>query len=752
MPTKFEEKLAKWVNQWELKNEELNAREQTLEKSTSSLLDREEDLKIWRSELETFQEKLNEQQNYIANCRIEEREAEVERKLEKLAEEEERFHERQKKLGEWERTQIEKMKAYEDKLSAVLEREAQAEELKSECDRKDGERDTQMQELDQREAKFLDVVNTFTSERGKFEGEKKEFHRWRRKEKRSLEEDSKKLVAKKKKLDEELAEWEVQKQSWMESAKREVRIDMQRKELEFLKKMKRKETQSDTKMKLKEKQMEAEMKRNVKRARQELQKSSDRRHVRLSEIEDLIIQKEADLEELSISVNMKKEELEEVSRDLERMETLDADKVKTQVEQRLVEKQQEWECEREIERAEYESKIKQKERALREELQIEMYANMDEERMTMEDEIRNGIAEKLRIQTECLDEYLSEDNFSWMENQMQLLMRKIQLQQVHTQLWLDQQRSEIQKQRKDLETYAAKVKLTMSNSADTLAEKETQLTKKEKKLKQQKEELQELKHGLDKAKKDLVFMKGNSGKLAPAQDSDAYSVKTYTGGGRKYRSTSRNPKPSSRKKARRNSIGSARSASVGGARSERRGRSPARARYRKPDVLETCPVCGETHMASAMREHMVTHATKIKPNLYLGNCKNAHDIEGLKKVGITHILNCAREIKPRGEEVEFVYKQLDLVDKSHQDLTHVMEEALDFMFSAVNSGGKLFVHCQQGVSRSASFCCAFFMKRDGIGLDAALAILSCKRHIVQPNAGFLRQLRDFEAQVRKNKS
>lgn len=743
----FEEKLAKWVNQWELKNEELQQREASLQKSTSSLLDREEDLKSWSSELETFQEKLNEKQEYIISCRIDEREEDLKQKLDDLVKEEKRFQERQEKLGEWEKTQIAKMKEYEEKMIDLVEREAKVDQIKKDCLQKDAIRDKQMKELEEREAKFLEVVNTFTAERGKFEGERKEFHRWRRKEKRKIEDESKASKKKMKKVETDLVELESRKEKWLESAKKEVRIDQQRMELEFLKKMKRREAQSDTKMKLREKQMEAEMKRSVKKARQELQRSSGVNTVRLNEIEDLIMEKEAELQKLHALVEAKRFELEDVEKDVERLEAIDVDKIKTQVEQKLLEKQEDWELEREIERAEYEANIKHKERSLREELQIEMYANMDEERMNMEDEIRNGIAEKLRIQTESLDEYLSEDNFSWMENQMQLLARKIKLQQVHTQLWLDQERSKLEKQRKDLESYAAKTKLTMCNSVDTLAEKEQRLLKREKKLKEQKEELQELKRELDRAKKDLILMKGSSGKLAPNGVEQAYSVKTYTGGGRKNRSMVRASKSSTRKK-RRNSIESSRSASVGGSR---RGRSPGRRTYRKPDVLETCPICKEQHMTSDMRDHMVTHATKIKSNLYLGNCKNAHDIEGLKKVGITHILNCAREIQPKGEDQEFVYKQLDLVDKSHQDILHVMDEALKFMFDATKKGGKLFVHCQQGVSRSASFCCAFFMKRDGITLDAALAILCCKRHIVQPNSGFLRQLREFEVEIKKNK-
>merc|ERR1719336_1344951 len=127
--------------------------------------------------------------------------------------------------------------------------------------------------------------------------------------------------------------------------------------------------------------------------------------------------------------------------------------------------------------------------------------------MDMEEEIRNGIAEKLRIQTRRLDEYLNEDDFGWVENQALLLMRKLQLQKVDTKLWLDNQRTELRKERKDLETYAAKFKLTMSNSADTLAHKEKKVEKREKKLQEQKAELEELKRDIDKAKKDLVLMK-----------------------------------------------------------------------------------------------------------------------------------------------------------------------------------------------------------------------------------------------------
>ena len=52
-------------------------------------------------------------------------------------------------------------------------------------------------------------------------------------------------------------------------------------------------------------------------------------------------------------------------------------------------------------------------------------------------------------------------------------------------------------------------------------------------------------------------------------------------------------------------------------------------------------------MTSEMREHVVEHPSAIKPNIWLGNKANAYDLEKLKEIGITHILNCAQEIDPK---------------------------------------------------------------------------------------------------------
>lgn len=58
--------------------------------------------------------------------------------------------------------------------------------------------------------------------------------------------------------------------------------------------------------------------------------------------------------------------------------------------------------------------------------------------------------------------------------------------------------------------------------------------------------------------------------------------------------------------------------------------------------------------------------------------------------------------------------------------------------------GVLLVHCAQGKSRSVTALTALLMIRHGKTVDEALAEIKAVRPIAEPNAGFLRQLRDFE--------
>lgn len=60
------------------------------------------------------------------------------------------------------------------------------------------------------------------------------------------------------------------------------------------------------------------------------------------------------------------------------------------------------------------------------------------------------------------------------------------------------------------------------------------------------------------------------------------------------------------------------------------------------------------------------------------------------------------------------------------------------------AGGGVLVHCQAGISRSASFVIAYCMWKERLSADAATAVVSAARSAIFPNMGFKTQLQEFE--------
>ena len=59
----------------------------------------------------------------------------------------------------------------------------------------------------------------------------------------------------------------------------------------------------------------------------------------------------------------------------------------------------------------------------------------------------------------------------------------------------------------------------------------------------------------------------------------------------------------------------------------------------------------------------------------------------------------------------------------------------------------MLVHCQRGVSRSASCVVAYVMQQQRIGVQEAVALVKNRRRIVRPNAGFMQQLKQWAAKL-----
>lgn len=139
--------------------------------------------------------------------------------------------------------------------------------------------------------------------------------------------------------------------------------------------------------------------------------------------------------------------------------------------------------------------------------------------------------------------------------------------------------------------------------------------------------------------------------------------------------------------------------------------------------------------------------SKVAEHIYLGGDAVARDKDILKQHGITHILNCVGFVCPEYFKADFVYRTLWLQDSPSEDITSILYDVFDYFEDVREKGGRVFVHCCQGVSRSTSLVIAYLMWREGQSFDDAFQYVKAARGIADPNMGFACQLLQCQKRV-----
>eukprot|EP00928_Gymnodinium_smaydae_P080827 TRINITY_DN64448_c0_g1_i1.p1 TRINITY_DN64448_c0_g1~~TRINITY_DN64448_c0_g1_i1.p1 ORF type:complete len:732 (-),score=56.09 TRINITY_DN64448_c0_g1_i1:94-2289(-) len=133
--------------------------------------------------------------------------------------------------------------------------------------------------------------------------------------------------------------------------------------------------------------------------------------------------------------------------------------------------------------------------------------------------------------------------------------------------------------------------------------------------------------------------------------------------------------------------------------------------------------------------------------LLVGPAMSACCLHYLRKVGVTCIINCTKDLPEPSQELlgaDMTWHRVPLADTEDQDLSSALAEALSIIDNAVTASGRVLVHCHEGRSRSVSLCLAYMVTRERRPLKDALTYVKAKRREAAPNAGFLRQLVQLE--------
>ncbi|RHY73703.1 hypothetical protein DYB30_006209, partial [Aphanomyces astaci] len=113
--------------------------------------------------------------------------------------------------------------------------------------------------------------------------------------------------------------------------------------------------------------------------------------------------------------------------------------------------------------------------------------------------------------------------------------------------------------------------------------------------------------------------------------------------------------------------------------------------------------------------------------------------------GITHVINCAATITPNYFPHVFDYYRLRLRDHATQDIHQHFYNIFQFIDTARARHGKVFIHCVKGISRSPAMAIAYLMAREQLGLYPALELVRSSRPVIDPNAGFIFQLNEWDS-------
>jgi len=142
-----------------------------------------------------------------------------------------------------------------------------------------------------------------------------------------------------------------------------------------------------------------------------------------------------------------------------------------------------------------------------------------------------------------------------------------------------------------------------------------------------------------------------------------------------------------------------------------------------------------------------TPLTQVLPQLYLGTEQDAQQAERLIGLGITHIISIVGGGRYKDLYPKHTY--IPLRDNGSSNLLDKLENSWAFTMESQEPGNKLFIHCQLGQNRSASFVIGFLMKSMNLSLYEAYTLVKEKRQLIHPHKKYMEQLRQLDLKLHK---
>ena len=132
--------------------------------------------------------------------------------------------------------------------------------------------------------------------------------------------------------------------------------------------------------------------------------------------------------------------------------------------------------------------------------------------------------------------------------------------------------------------------------------------------------------------------------------------------------------------------------------------------------------------------------SKITDKIYLGDVEGATDYIYFKNEQIHNVLSIVNEPPEYPKEMKIRQKCLKIEDRCNNNIIQYFPECIDF----IENSDIIYIHWLCGISRSSTFVIAYLMWKTHCSLEIVYNFVKTRRPIIEPNKGFISQLKYFE--------
>jgi len=142
--------------------------------------------------------------------------------------------------------------------------------------------------------------------------------------------------------------------------------------------------------------------------------------------------------------------------------------------------------------------------------------------------------------------------------------------------------------------------------------------------------------------------------------------------------------------------------------------------------------------------------SQITANLFLGSQYNLVGLRKLKKLGITAIVNMrVHSTYSDAQYKGFKYLHLPTFDNTAPKWEDLLYGA-DFVNDEIKRGGKVYIHCRQGLGRGPTMTIAYLLKI-GTTYEDAVNLIKKVRPFIDPRPEQVKCLKELEEYYKEQK-